>query len=156
MDPETPPPRNQRGPGRVSPSSLPKWSLWVLLGVAAAALLIPTLFSSDSGKSIPYSEVIAKSTSDQVKSIDWNNTDGAISGELKDGTKFTSNGPLSPSDDDRKLFNDHGVQVDFKTPQGSIWPTLIIYVLPIALVIGFFVVMQRRAQSQMGGIMSIG
>ena len=33
---------------------------------------------------------------------------------------------------------------------------LLLYLLPVALIIGFFVWMSRRAQGQMSGIMSIG
>src|SRR5439155_8681342 len=57
---------------------------------------------------------------------------------------------------DRTLFTAHNVQVTFKTPESSIWSTLLPLMLPVLLIIGFFVYMNRRASSQMGGIMSIG
>ena len=47
-------------------------------------------------------------------------------------------------------------QVKFTTPDASIWETLIIYLLPLALFVGFMIWIQRRAQGQMQGIMSIG
>src|SRR5579885_991246 len=159
MDPDIPPPpppRNPRGSGRVGPSSLPRWSIWVLLGVAAAALLLPNIVSSDNSTAIPYTDVLSKAQAGDVKSMEWNNTDGSITGELTDGTKFHSNGPLTPSDADRQVFADHNVEVKFSTPQSSIWPTLLIYALPIVVLVGLFVWMQRRAQSQMGGIRSSG
>ena len=42
------------------------------------------------------------------------------------------------------------------TPESSWLPGLLFTMLPVALLIGFFVFMNRRAQSQMGGVMSIG
>ena len=44
----------------------------------------------------------------------------------------------------------------FVTPQTNFFVSLIPVLLPIMLLVGFFVWMNRRAQGQMGGIMSIG
>ncbi|MEO7427807.1 MAG: ATP-dependent zinc metalloprotease FtsH, partial [Acidimicrobiales bacterium] len=48
------------------------------------------------------------------------------------------------------------VEVKYKTPTPGWLSSLLPILLPILLIVGFFVWMQRRAQSQMGGIMSIG
>jgi cell division protease FtsH len=140
-------------------SSWPRWSLWVLLGLVAAGLLLPSLFSASEGRDIQYSEFLGEVSRDNVKSIEWNNDNGHITGAFQDGAKFTSTGlpsPPGPSDADRQLFTDHHVEVKFKTPETSLWAAWLPVLLPIALLIGFFVWMQRRTQSQMGGIMSIG
>jgi cell division protease FtsH len=140
-------------------SSWPRWSIWVLLGLVAAAFLLPTLFSASEGRDIQYSELLAEVQKDNVKSIEWNNDNGHITGEFSDGVKFTSTGlpsPPGPSDADRQLLTDHHVEVKFKTPETSLWAAWLPVLLPIGLLIGFFVWMQRRTQSQMGGIMSIG
>src|SRR6478752_3311141 len=42
------------------------------------------------------------------------------------------------------------------SPQPSIWGPLLQIILPILFVVGFLIWMQRRAQGQMSGIMSIG
>ena len=153
--PPPPPPAGRGGTGR-GMSSFPRWSIWVILGVVAAALLLSSLYTPDNSQDIQYSDLLTKVTQNQVKDITWNNTDGSITGALTDGTKFHTNGPITPSDADRQQLSDHNVAVKFTTPQGSIWPQLLTFILPIALLIGFFWWMQRRAQSQMGGIMSIG
>ena len=49
---------------------------------------------------------------------------------------------------------DKGVRFD--TPQESLFATLLLYLGPVILLIAFFVWLQRRAQGQMGGIMSVG
>ena len=44
-------PASGRGPG-----SWPRWTIWVLVGVLAAAFIVPSLWPSDSGESLEYSE----------------------------------------------------------------------------------------------------
>jgi cell division protease FtsH len=165
MSPQTPPPtpgspRPGQGPGRTGgtrpTSGLPKWSLWVLAGVVLASILVSSLFTGETGDEIAYSEFLSRVEQGQVDEVDYNNNNGSITGTLANGTEFSSNGPLNPSDDDRQLFEDNDVVVNFATPGESIIGSLIVFALPIALLIGFFVFMNRRAQSQMGGVMSIG
>ena len=44
----------------------------------------------------------------------------------------------------------------FETPSSSILPDLLLYIVPILLIGALFIWLQRRAQGQMSGIMSIG
>jgi len=93
-----------------------------------------------------------------VKSVEINNDNAKISGELDDGEKFTTTGPLEGGipEADLAAMREQGVEIEFKTPESGIFATLIPLLLPVALLIGFFWWMQRRAQGQMSGIMSIG
>ncbi|HEX4820535.1 MAG TPA: ATP-dependent zinc metalloprotease FtsH [Acidimicrobiales bacterium] len=163
--PPPPPPRDSRGPsggsrmGGSGMASIPRWTLWVLVGVAAAAFLLTTLGSGSTGPDLQYSQFLHEVQNNNVKSIDWNNENGHINGEFADGEKFTTTGvpsPPGPSDVDRQLFADHHIDVKFTTPETSFWAAWLPVLLPILLLIGFFVWMQRRQTSQMGGIMSIG
>src|SRR5436190_1620558 len=159
--PPPPPPPGSRGPsGRTGGlSSWPRWSIWVLLGLVAAAFLLPALFSSSEGVDLQYSQFLNEVKNGNVKSIEWNNENGHISGEFADNAKFATTGlpsPPGPSDSDRQLFSEHNVEVKFKTPEASVWSTWLPLLLPVGILVGFFVWMQRRTQSQMGGIMSIG
>src|SRR3954471_6929362 len=166
MSPQPPPPppqgpREPRAPqGRSGGlSSWPRWSIYVLLGLVAAAFLLPALFSGSDGVDLQYSQFLQQVQNGNVKSIEWNNENGHINGEFADGAKFSSTGlpsPPGPSDADRALFAEHNVDVKFKTPETSFWAAWLPLLLPVALLIGFFVWMQRRTQSQMGSIMSIG
>jgi cell division protease FtsH len=135
---------------------MPRWTIWVLGGVLAAVLLLPSVMSRDSSKSVSYSELRSKVAADQVEKITWSNNGGNITGTLKDGTKFSSNGPNDPPEEDLALFREHDVNVQFSNPQPSIFEALLPLLIPVALFIGIFWLLQRRAQSQMGGIMSIG
>ena len=157
--PPPPPPspgRSSRGPGSGGRESLPRWSIWVLAGVVLAVLVLPTFMDRTNRQEVDYSDLLTQVQQDKVDEITWDNNDGSIAGKLKDGTEFESNGPLEPSEDDRALFREHDVQVKFDTPGGSWITALLPLLIPVALFVGIFWLMQRRAASQMGGIMSIG
>jgi cell division protease FtsH len=164
MSPEspTPPPGESRGSGRFgSDQGWPRWTILVLLAVVVGAIGLQFLASSTSSSQIAYGDFIQKLETNEVKGADTNsadatfdNTNGHISGTLTDGSSFTTTGPLKPTDQDMTLMTEKGV--DFSTPTESILSTLLPLLLPVALLVGFFIWMQRRAQGQMGGIMSIG
>jgi cell division protease FtsH len=157
--PPPPPPspgRSSRGPGSGGRESLPRWSIWVLAGVVLAVLVLPTFMNRTNRQEVDYSDLLTQVQQDKVQEITWDNNDGSITGKLNNGTEFESNGPLEPSEDDRALFREHDVQVKFDTPGGSWFTALLPLLIPIALFVGIFWLMQRRAASQMGGIMSIG
>jgi cell division protease FtsH len=127
-----------------------------LAGVILAVLILPSLINQTNRKEIDYSDLLTQVQQDEVREITWNNNDGHITGTLEDGTEFQSNGPVEPSEDDRALFREHDVTVKFTSPQGSWFTALLPLLIPVALFVGIFWLMQRRAASQMGGIMSIG
>ena len=135
---------------------MPRWAIWVLAGVIVSMFLLSPLFTTDDRTDIAYSDLRSKVAADEVREITWSNDGGSISGTLDDGTEFSSNGPTEPPEDDLALFREHDVNVEFTNPQPSILQSLLPLLIPIAFFIGIFWLLQRRAQSQMGGIMSIG
>jgi cell division protease FtsH len=124
--------------------------------VVLAVLVLPTFMNRTDRQEIDYSDLLARVQQDEVRELTWDNNDGSITGELENGTEFESNGPLEPSEEDRALFREHDVDVKFDTPGGSWFTALLPLLIPVTLFVGIFWLMQRRAQSQMGGIMSIG
>ncbi len=145
-------PSTGRGPG-----SWPRWTIWVLVGVLAAAFLVPSLWPSDSGTSLEYSEWRTQVIEGNIKTADIN-ASGKITGTFTNGDKYstTGGGPRGVSDADEQLLIDNDVAYKF-TAASSNWLLGILSIfLPVMLIIGFFVWMQRRAQGQMGGVMSIG
>ncbi|MCD9623332.1 ATP-dependent zinc metalloprotease FtsH [Rhabdothermincola salaria] len=153
--PSPPSEGDERPTGRFgSDQGWPRWTIWVLFAVIAGALFLPGLLSSQSSEQISYRQFLDDLRNDRVAEATFQNTDGGISGELEDGTSFSSNGPLEPTDADQSLMTEKGVE--FTTPTASIWASLLPLLIPVGLLIAFFVWMQRRAQGQMGGIMSIG
>ncbi len=163
MSPQTPPPPpppprdNRSGSGRNPlPGGWPKWSLWVLGGVLVASLAFSSFFTGAEGESLAYSEFLDQVEAGAVEEIRWDNNSGDIDGTLANGDEFTTNGPLEPSDADRALLEDNGVDVEFDTPSPSFLAQWLPFLLFPVLILGFFYLMQRRAQGQMSGIMSIG
>jgi cell division protease FtsH len=132
----------------------PRWTIFVLLAVVGGAVLLQFIASASTSSAVNYGDFISKLSADQVTEATFDNSNGRISGTLQDGTTFTTTGPLQLSDADQQLFIDKGVEYD--SPSQSIWGTLIPLLLPVLLLIGFFMWMQKRASGGMGNIMSIG
>jgi cell division protease FtsH len=137
---------------------MPKWGLWVLLGLTLLIVVSSSLASTPSKEKVPYSEFMAQVRDGKVDSVEIDNTNGAISGKLDAGGSFRTTGPLDGGipDADLAVLRDQSVKVEYKTPQPSLLASLLPFLIPVAIFVAFFWYMQRRAQSQMGGIMSIG
>jgi cell division protease FtsH len=128
-----------------------------LLALLLVALFIPSVWPSNDGEDLSYSEFRSQVVAGDVAKIVVNNETGAISGELKNGEKFSSNaGPDGFSEKDDLLLQDNNVSVEYRTPQSNWLLSIAGLLLPVLLIIGFFVWLQRRAQGQMGNVMSIG
>ena len=130
--------------------------MWGLVTVAVLVVLLSPLLSKSSSEELNYSEFRSKVTNGEVKKIDVSNDSSRISGETKDGKKFTTTGPTQIPDDDLALFREKGVEVKFRSPSSNLLGSIVVWVLPIAILIAFWWWMGRRAQGQMAGIMSIG
>src|SRR5690606_34077466 len=116
-----PPPRDQRGgsPLRNGDSGMPKWGLWALLGLTLAIVLSSSFMGSGGGDEISYSEFMAEVRDGNVESIKVDNTNGDITGELDDGSEFTTTGPLDGGipDSDLSVLREQDVKVEYRTPQ---------------------------------------
>ncbi|HEY9555118.1 MAG TPA: ATP-dependent zinc metalloprotease FtsH [Acidimicrobiales bacterium] len=158
--PPPPPPRDSRGPGRSfrGDQGMPKWGLWVLLGLTLMVVVLPSIIDTSSKDEISYSEFMAQVRDGDVESVKIDNTNGDITGELSSGAEFSTTGPLDGGipDSDLTVLREQDVKVEYDTPQASFFASLLPFLIPVGIFIAFFWFMQRRAQSQMGGIMSIG
>ena len=145
--------KSGRGPG-----SWPRWTIWILVGVLAAAVLVPSLWPSSSGESLTYTEWRTQVIEGQVATAEINTGSGKISGEFDNGDKYTTSGggERGVSEADEQLLIEQNVDYEFKPPSSNWLLGALSIFLPVMLIIGFFVWMQRRAQGQMGGVMSIG
>ena len=153
-----PPNPNGGDPSQRKPGGWPRWALYVLAGVVAAALLLPSLWPRDEGQQITYTEFMEHVEDGDVQSVEINNSSGAISGEFEDGTQFTTTGggERGLSEQDEEALRVADVDYEFKTPSSNWFLSIAGLLLPVLLIIGFFVWMQRRAAGQMGNVMSIG
>jgi cell division protease FtsH len=112
------------------------------------------LLSTDSREPLSYGEFMDRLRAEQVDEGTYDNTNQRITGTLADGTEFTTTAPASPPDSDVDAMAAAGIEFD--TPEANPWLAWLPFLLMIGVFVGVFLLMQRRAQSQMGGIMSIG
>ncbi|MGI9603923.1 MAG: ATP-dependent zinc metalloprotease FtsH [Acidimicrobiales bacterium] len=156
--PPPPPPPPERGSDRpkASDSGWPRLAMWIVLGALLAALVLSAVVPRDGGDQIIYSDFQAHVAEGQVESIVINNETGKINGTLVGGDEFTTTGPADISDADLEVYRETVPEVELKRDEPSFLSTWLPLLLPISLLILFFWWMQRRAQGQMGGIMSIG
>ncbi|MGA0117872.1 MAG: ATP-dependent zinc metalloprotease FtsH [Ilumatobacteraceae bacterium] len=135
---------------------MPKWAIWAIVAAIVVLAFGSQFFAPSTGEKISYTEFLAEVRSGDVSSITINNATNTISGEFKNGGKFSTTGAVNMSDADEQLLKDNGVDYDFTTPQPNWITSLLPIILPFLFVIAFFVWMQRRAMGQAGNIMSVG
>ena len=148
-----------QNPLKKSPSGQEQTWRWVV-GVTVAVLFIVFLslnfFKSTPSTELTYSTFLQDSASKQVSVALIDNTSGKITGQFKDGTTFFVNGPSPSIPTDLSTLRTEGVTVEFQSNQGNVLATLITWLGPLILLVVFFAFINRRAQGQMSGIMSIG
>ena len=127
-----------------------------MIGAVVAIFVATTAMPGSSGEEIPYPDFLDRVAASGIVEGDYNNNNGSITVTAIDGTKYTSNGPLPLPDADTALINQHVPEFRYVTPQTNFFVSIIPLMLPIGLLILFFWWMQRKAQGQMGNIMSIG
>jgi cell division protease FtsH len=130
----------------------------VLGGVVLLAVVLPSLWPNDSGQELSYTTFMEQVRDGNVESVVINNSSGAITGKFDDGTEFrtTGGGERGLSAVDEATLRENNVDYEFKAPTNNWLLSIAGLLLPVLLIIGFFVWMQRRAAGQMGNVMSIG
>ena len=134
----------------------PRWSIWLLAMVLLSVMFLPGILRNDSGEAIDYSALIAEVSSGTVASVTVTNGTGEINGEYTNGTRFSSEGPVELPETDLALLRERDVSIEFHTDRPNLLVSLLPFLLPFGLIFLLFWWMQRRAQGQMSGIMSIG
>ena len=147
----------ERGAGKGPLGSAPRWVIPVVAGVLLLAIIVPRLWPSDSGDKVTYSEMFTLVDQGKVEKIDFNNNNNKITGTLIGGDKFTTTGNNNAfNQQENDLLSEKGVVVNYDTPESSALLSWLGLLLPFILIIGFLWWMQKRAQGQMGNVMSIG
>jgi cell division protease FtsH len=128
----------------------------LLVGVVltVALFLLPTR-TAGNVEQLSYSQLKSDITAGQVGSVAIG-PDGNISGTLTNGTGFTSSYPVGLQDPQfAQLLDQHNVQVTTQPAQTSVWSVLL-NLLPLAIVVGLFLWMGRAARRQLSGLGGIG
>jgi len=130
--------------------------LAALVVVLVLVVFGSSFVSHSSSSQLTYTSFLDKAASHQVATANYNNSSGVITGTLSDGRAYTTTGPLPLPASDQQTLRRDGVSLKFSSPGSSFLPNLLIYLLPVVLFIAFIAWINRRAQGQMSGIMSIG
>ncbi len=163
--PPSPAPPERGGPEHGGPEDGPRptgphwtrWLAWVALLVILGTLILPGLFSDDTTEPITYSEFLDQVAAGAVVTVEINTTQRRHHRGTRRRRHVPHHRPhRTPARGLRPAARAAGFGVEFTRPSSSIWGTLLPLLLPVGLLILFFWWMQRRAQGQMGGIMSIG
>ncbi|MGC8626033.1 MAG: ATP-dependent zinc metalloprotease FtsH [Acidimicrobiales bacterium] len=150
-------------PGGGTPLGTPdrswRWVLMVVLAVVALAIMVSTVVTAPSPSSVPYTQFLSLVESGHVKQATINAQTGAIQFTATDGTTYQSAGP-GPGQDNTEVptlekYLSNGKSLKFVYPTGN-WTAILPYLFYGLIFFAFIAWMLRRAQGQMGGIMSIG
>jgi cell division protease FtsH len=121
-----------------------------------AIFIIPPLFGHKNVKTISYSRLLKDATHQKVDTAIVNSTSGVITGQLTNGTNYTTNGPTPLINSDiTKLRTTDNVAVTFANPS-NILGALLPYLILALIFIAFMVFLSRQARNQMTGMMSVG
>ena len=134
----------------------PRWGIWLVLGLIASALFLPNLFPADDLDEVTYDRFLGRVAAHEVTEVLVDNLTGRIEFTDVEGVLHVTAGPLELSIDDRRLLAESGAAVLFETPKPGFLQSWLPLLLPVGMIILFFWWIQRRAQGQMGGMMSIG
>ena len=126
-----------------------------LVAFILGILIIPSLFSNKTVKTVSYSTLIHDARHGGVISAAINNNNGVITGQLTNGTNYTSNGPIPALTDEVNTLRTNSVNVTFAN-SSSFLSTFLPYLIWILIFVGFFVFASRQARGQMNGMMSVG
>jgi cell division protease FtsH len=162
------PPDRPPGPGKPpgspppTPRPWPRWLPLVVLGIVVAIFLVTTVRTTNTeSATLTYSQFTDAVEAGDIKSVNYDPSNGKLSGEFKspqDGkTEFTSSGPNNDLQEGQlENLEEAGVDVKYVRETSNPIFGILLWVLPLVLIIGFFVWMNRRAQGQMGAVMNIG
>jgi cell division protease FtsH len=138
-----------------SPDSRRRIITIALVAFVLGILFIPSLFQSKNVKTISYSTLIHDAKNQSVISASISNSSGVITGQLTDGTNYTSNGPAPTLTTEIDTLRTNNVNVTFANPS-SFASTFLPYLIWILIFAGFMMFASRQARGQMNGMMSVG
>lgn len=173
VTPPPPPPSRDNNRASDGQTQDPRWARLIAMFLIFSAISMfvwPTLRGGYTGEQVSFDAFMTMVEAGEVCAAEVDNVSGKITANVKSDSQtscpednvlgtdiLSTSGPLELSENDRTLLeNAEGLELSFITPQGSIWPGLLQMFIPLLLIIAFFVWLQRRAQGQVGGIMSIG
>jgi cell division protease FtsH len=138
---------------------------WVIIALIVAIFLVwqTAQNTSPARASIPYGKFLELVKDNQVQAIKYESSSGKITGKFANGhteegkTEFTTQGQVGGiPDQDLATLTAHNVSRDYKAESTNWIGTILVWVIPFALLGLVWWFIARRAQGQMGAVMNIG
>jgi cell division protease FtsH len=100
-----------------------------------------------------YSQLLSAAADSRIKAVEVRGE--AMTGELKDGTKFTATTPV-PNVDLVNEIEASGAEVNVKSMRQPLWQAILLGLLPIFVLVGLFFLITRQMQGGARGAMGFG
>jgi cell division protease FtsH len=132
--------------------------VYLVIVVAIVALLIvPNLVHKTTTNTLTYNSFLSDLQSKSIKTANVNMSTGVITGDLANGGTYTSSGPNPIIDSEQTALKTLGDNAHLNSGTSNpLLGILLTWILPFAILGGIFFYISRKAQGQMGSIMSIG
>jgi cell division protease FtsH len=147
---------NANNPNGASEQQGFRWLWPSIVLVIIGVLVLSMVFQHSTARSLKYSQFLSGAATHQISTANIDNGNGVITGQLKDGTQYTSQGPIPPLPGDIKTIRADGVSVNFTAETTNFLGVIAPYLLIALLFFGILWFLGRQARGQMSGIMSIG
>ena len=124
--------------------------LWVVIALVLMSVFQTFTNNATGTAQMNYSDFIARVQNEDVKSVEIDAHGRTLTGLLSSGERFTT---IAPADD--QLVSDllkHNVEIKAEPPKvPSFWQSLLFNLLPIILLVGFWIFLMRQMQGGGGG-----
>ncbi|MFK0246022.1 ATP-dependent zinc metalloprotease FtsH [Amycolatopsis azurea] len=142
-------------PSPPEPSGWTRWVVPVVFLVMLLLFFLPHLLTAET-PSFGYTDFVSKVDTGQVEKVTVDNQ-GAVKGNLRDGTAFTTQLPVALKDDQLlQKLKDKGVQVTGEHTGSSGVLSALGSLIPVVLLVGFMMWIGRRAQRSLAGAGGFG
>lgn len=154
-------PRPGDKPPPSAPPPPPTWRRWLVpIGALLTVVLLFTVSpAADNGTELTYSEFLALLDDGRIATIVLDG-DGTAEGELTDGTRYDTTIPVALAGEDLlDRLEREGVAIEATDPAPSLASTVLgwmVMLLPLGLLIAFWIYLGRRAGGQFSGAMGMG
>jgi len=133
-----------------------RWLAAALVVVLILALILSSALRSNTGSARDFSAFAASVKSGQVASAKIDKTNGDVQYTMKDGQQFTTVEPSPDTSHVAATLNNEIPVLRYTSGNNSLLVSFLPWIFYALIIVGFFFWMFRRAQGQMGNVMSIG
>ncbi|HTW07181.1 MAG TPA: ATP-dependent zinc metalloprotease FtsH [Acidimicrobiales bacterium] len=147
------------GGGQVGPDRSWRWVLGALLAILLLIFLVTTVTANEQPPSVNWGVFMSELTQHEVKKATVNTTTGDVTFTTTAGVVEQTQGPgnvVLDQSEATTLDKYLGPNVQYTAPSEPWYIALLPDILIVGVLVLLFVWMARRAQGQMGNIMSIG